>query len=70
MTSDIAAEELLGLLLIYVPSAPARQLLGDWQRSRASLHDAHLKAVVESLIVALEQRGPTSYRTLPPKEHQ
>lgn len=54
-------EEVLNLILLYLPSAPARQLLGDLQRSKAALHNASLRETIERLIVALERRGPTNY---------
>ena len=54
-------KELLNLILIYLPSALARQLLGDIYRSKAYEHDRNLRVIVWRLIEALDQRGPTSY---------
>ena len=55
-------DELLGLILIYLPSAPARQLLGDLARSRAAEANTSLRETLRRLITALDARGVTNYQ--------
>lgn len=54
-------EEVLGILLTYLPSAAALQLLGDLARSKAAEHNASLAEMVGQLVSALSARGPVSY---------
>lgn len=54
-------EEVVSLLLIYLPTAPAKQLLGDLERSRAAEHDASFKETVRRLGAELAERTRGDY---------
>lgn len=53
-------DELRRLILIYVPLYPARQLVGDLYRSRASERNASLKETLARLRDALRATPTTS----------
>ena len=52
-------DELVDLLLIYVPSAPAKQLLGDLYRSKAADNNGAFKETVRRLQRRLDATHPT-----------
>lgn len=58
-----AVDGLLAILLIYLPTAAARQMLGDIYRSRASEQNEALNAGTRQLIDALQSRGPLTYES-------
>lgn len=47
---------LLDIVLIYVPPAPARQMLSELARSRVAGNDESFKIIIRRLIDALDER--------------
>jgi hypothetical protein len=54
--TEADVEEVLGIVLLYVPPSPARQMFGEVLRSRAAKTDAHLRECARELIEALAMR--------------
>lgn len=60
--------ELLRLMRTHLGAAPARQLLGDWYRSKAAEKNAEFRDSVRKLMIGLDEAsvGPNAYQ--PTKE--
>jgi hypothetical protein len=64
--ADVA--DLLDTMLLYIPSAPLRQMLGHIERSKVGDRDATLRDLMRRLRAELDTRGATSFRRDADKE--
>lgn len=58
-------DDLLRIVLLYLPSAAARQMLREMSRSKVADVTPSFRAVVNRLTQALDADGPTTYATTP-----